>query len=191
MASAMAIAGRLILGRDVPGFDWVLLLALAFWCYGRMRQIDEGGLAPRNDLLPNPDVGVAEEFVAPKSLAVLSMEMPEADPVDVVVWLPPMRSIVTGILSSEHVVGRLARSRKDGGSIEPVNFIPHDFLCSFCISFWSGNFPRVQAFRRRADASRRAGCITLTRACSTRGNPRKEANPTTRTSSVDFMSTAD
>jgi hypothetical protein len=128
-------------GFDVRGLYSIPLIAIAFWCYGWFRQMDDGGLSPRNDKsLPDSELLTAGRFVAPRSLVVVSMQVPESDPIDVVVWLPSLRTF-TGMLSPEQVIGRLTRSRRDGGSLEPANFMEHEFFVQFLHQFLQRELP--------------------------------------------------
>jgi hypothetical protein len=128
------------LGIDA-GFYAVPLLAFALWCYGLIRQTDDGGLSPRNDRSTDSETVTPGQFVTPMSLVVVSMPVPESDPIDVVVWMPSLRNF-TGRLSPEHVIGRLARSRNDGGTLEPTNFVEHEYFVQFLHQFLARELPR-------------------------------------------------
>jgi hypothetical protein len=137
----IVIAAMQVFGVDVMGLWSVPLIAVALWWYGWIRQMDDGGLSPRNDELPpDSELVTPGRFVAPRSLVVVSMQVPESDPIDVVVWLPSLRTF-TGILSPEQVIGRLTRSRKDGGSLDPANFMEHEFFVQFLHEFLERELP--------------------------------------------------
>lgn len=52
-----------------------------------------------------------------------------------------------GVLSPEHVIGRLVRSRKDGGSLEPGNFAEHEAFVQFLHRFLERELPSRPALQ--------------------------------------------
>ncbi len=102
--------------------------------------MNAGGSSQDDESPPDSEDVTPGRFVAPRSLILVSMQVPESDPIDVVVWLPSLRTF-TGLLSPEHVIGRLTRSRKEGGSLEPANFMEHEFFVQFLHQFLARELP--------------------------------------------------
>jgi hypothetical protein len=148
---AIGFAMLQVFGPAALAFFMVPLIAFMLCCYARIRQTDEGGLAPRNDVVDGSDTVEPGRFVSPLLLAVVPMAVPDSDPIDVVVWLPAIRNF-KGILSPEQVLGRLARSVKDGGALDPANFLEHQHFMQFLHEFLARELPgrpRLQEESRR------------------------------------------
>jgi hypothetical protein len=94
------------------------------------------------------------QYVVPRSLAVVTAAT-DSIAVDLVVWGPTLRNVGREGLSPEQVIGRLARSLKDGGALMPDNFVQHDAFVQFLHQFLQRELPGrgglLAAARRQKD----------------------------------------
>jgi len=99
------------------------VLGILLWAYSSLRLPDAGAESiQRGESGP---IASPDRYVVPMSLVVVSMKVAESELVDVVLWVPALRNL-TNVLSPEQVLGRLERPRKQGGRLEPGNFLEHE-----------------------------------------------------------------
>ena len=145
---AIAIAR---VGFEAIGIYAVPLLAVAVWYFGWLHHTFVGGAAAEVGPDPEP-VTITHGPLFTRSLAVVPLQQPDADPIDAVLWLPPLKDFSGHILSPEHILGHLKRSLKNGGALEPSNFVEDEFFVQFLHEFLERELPgrpRFQAESRR------------------------------------------
>jgi hypothetical protein len=129
-----------LIARGTEGPGVMVLIALALVWYGYLSQVYANGSPPSNDEPFDADIVTIKQFVPPRSLVVVPFRETETEMIDIVIWVPTLREW-TPRLSPEQIVGRLARSRKDGGTLEPANFVEHEYFVQFLHRFLKRELP--------------------------------------------------
>jgi hypothetical protein len=138
-------------GFEALGYYAVPLLAIAVWYFGWLHQTFVGEAAPERDPEPDP-VNITGGPPFTRLLAVVPLQQPHADPIDAVLWLPPLKDFTGHILSAEHILGYLKKKLADGGALEPSNFVEDEFFVQFLHEFLQRELPgrpRFQAESRQ------------------------------------------
>ncbi len=145
--------------QDAPAFYAPPLLWIIFCVYaalrGRTREKPAEQHVSRIGSPAGQVATAAGKYVVPRTLAVITAAA-DSNPVDLVVWVPPLRHVdIARGLSPEHIVGRLARTLKDGGALVPDNFVPHDRFVQYLHQFLERELPGrrevLAAARRQND----------------------------------------
>ncbi|HEY7288686.1 MAG TPA: hypothetical protein VH583_02530 [Vicinamibacterales bacterium] len=90
-------------------------------------------------------------YVPPRSLAIVSAGKPDSnDSPDLVVWMPAFRKCGSKVILREHVIGFLIRSLKEGGTLVPDNFLPHEAFAQLLHEFLARELPRRRGLQAAA-----------------------------------------